>query len=36
MSKNFTEGFVDLRRAGLASEAVAKLGLNHMEGRFDV
>ena len=36
MSKDFAKGFVYLRRARLASETVAKLGLNHMEGCFDV
>jgi len=36
MRQHFTKGFVDLRCAGLASQAVAKLGLDHVEGSFDV
>lgn len=36
MSKDFAQGFVNLRRAGLASEAIAKLSLDHVEGCFDV
>ena len=36
MSKNFTEGFVDLRRARLASQTLAQLGLDHTERCFDV
>ena len=36
MSKHFAEGFVDLRRAGLAAESVAKLGLDHVKGCFNV
>ena len=36
MSKNFTKSFVDLRRARLASQTVAKLSLDHMERRLDV
>jgi len=36
MSKHFAEGFVDLRRARLAAETVAKLGLDHVKGRFDL
>lgn len=33
MRQNFAKGFVDLSRAGLASKAVAKLRLDHVEGR---
>ena len=36
MCQDFAKSFIDLRRAGLTAEAVAKLGLNHGEGRFDV
>jgi len=36
MSEHFTKSFVDLRRARLASQSVAKLGLDHMESGFDV
>lgn len=36
MSKNFAQRFVDLRRTRFASEAVAKLGFDHVEGCFDV
>ncbi len=36
MRQHFTEGFIDLRRARLASQSVAKLGLDHQEGGFDV
>jgi len=36
MRQHFAEGFVDLGGSGLASQAVAKLGFDHREGRFDV
>ena len=36
MSEHFTQCFIDLRRARLAAEPVAKLGLDHREGGFDV
>jgi hypothetical protein len=36
MRQDFAEGFVDLRRLGFASQPIAKLGLDHMEGSFDV
>jgi hypothetical protein len=32
----FAQGFVNLCRARLASQTVAKLTLDHMEGRFDI
>ena len=32
MRQHFAESFVDLRRNRFASEAVAKLGLDHREG----
>lgn len=35
MSKHFANRFIDLSRAGLAA-SVAKLGLDHVEGGFDV
>lgn len=36
MGKNFTKGLVDLSSFGFASQAVTKLGFDHMEGCFDV
>jgi hypothetical protein len=36
VTKNFTKGFVSLRDLGLASQAVAKLRLDHTESRFNV
>ena len=36
MRQDFTHRFVDLRRARLAAEPVAKLGLDHVESSFDV
>ena len=34
--QHLAQGFVDLRCAGLAAKAVAKLCLDHAERRFDV
>ena len=36
MCQDFAKGFVDLCRSGLASKAVAKLRLDHVERGFDV
>ncbi len=36
MGKYLAEGFVDLSRARLAAESVAKLGLDHVKGCFNV
>ena len=36
MRQHFAQRFVNLSRAGLAAETVAKLGLDHMKGRFDI
>lgn len=36
VSQDFAHRFIDLRRARLASETVAKLRLDHVEGGFDV
>ncbi len=35
MRQHFAHCFVDLSRAGLAAETVAKLGLDHVKGRFE-
>jgi hypothetical protein len=36
MSKHFAQSFIDLSHARFASEAVAKLRLDHVKRRFDV
>ena len=36
MRQHFAQRFIDLRRARLAAEPVAKLGLDHREGGFDI
>lgn len=36
MGQYFAQGFVDLSHPGFASQTVAKLGLDHVEGGFDV
>ena len=36
MSQHFAHRFINLRRAGLAAESVAKLGLDHVKGCFDI
>ena len=36
MGQHFAHRFVDLRRARLAAESVAKLGFDHVERRLDV
>jgi hypothetical protein len=34
--QHFVEVFIDLHRACLASEAVAELGFNHRQSKFNV
>ena len=36
MTQNLAQDFVPLRHVALASQAFAKLGLNHTERRFDI
>ena len=36
MTQDFAQSFIDLSRARLASQTVAKLGLDHVKGCFNV
>ena len=36
MRENFAHRFIDLSRASLAAEPIAKLGFDHVERRLDV